>query len=310
MNSRKRLLWVVVFILITLLLSGCGPGQMIEPTQTPIPPTSTNTPVPPTATDTPVPPTETPVPTQASAIIVSGCFAGDDCPDADPIEELSGEGNSSGYGKEYKISTSANKRVSFFYGWCTTDRETLDENLENMEFVLTIDDVSHVQALRKEYFESEDPGNPAIKMPCYGVGGVASGWEDAHTYRVIFGVIFHKAIFDGWDNYPPSERTSTYLITTASGLPAPAKWNGIPIMPGALDGKEDMGDYQFIINSPATEIKAFYKDEMAVLGWELRQDMMDSIPTDLAFQKGGSFVFFKITPDGNNNAVMIHVVSQ
>lgn len=55
MNSRKLLQWMFVFILITLLLSGCGPGQIFGPTQTPIPPTSTNTPVPPTATTTPTP---------------------------------------------------------------------------------------------------------------------------------------------------------------------------------------------------------------------------------------------------------------
>jgi hypothetical protein len=62
MNSKKLLQWMFVFILIALLLSGCGPGQMFGPTQTPIPPTSTNTPIPPTATSTstPVPPTATP----------------------------------------------------------------------------------------------------------------------------------------------------------------------------------------------------------------------------------------------------------
>jgi hypothetical protein len=46
MNSRKLLQWMFVFILIVLLLSSCGPGQMFGPTQTPIPPTATNTPVP------------------------------------------------------------------------------------------------------------------------------------------------------------------------------------------------------------------------------------------------------------------------
>ena len=64
---------VLVFFLNSLILSGCGPGQLFGPTITPTPthtqilPTSTSTPVPPTVTltstlrpiDTPIPPTET-----------------------------------------------------------------------------------------------------------------------------------------------------------------------------------------------------------------------------------------------------------
>lgn len=46
MNGKKLLRWEFVLILITLLLSSCGPGQMFGPTQTPIPPTATNTPIP------------------------------------------------------------------------------------------------------------------------------------------------------------------------------------------------------------------------------------------------------------------------
>lgn len=53
MNNKKQLRCMLVFILITLLLTGCGPGQSFGPTLTPVP-TNTSTPIPlPTATPTP-----------------------------------------------------------------------------------------------------------------------------------------------------------------------------------------------------------------------------------------------------------------
>lgn len=60
MNENKYPQWGLFLIVITILLSGCGPGQLFGPTITP---TSTQTPIPPTFTPTPVPPTATPTPT-------------------------------------------------------------------------------------------------------------------------------------------------------------------------------------------------------------------------------------------------------
>jgi hypothetical protein len=48
MNSKKLLRRVFVLTFITLLLTGCGPGQIFGPTITPTP---TLTPIPPTATN-------------------------------------------------------------------------------------------------------------------------------------------------------------------------------------------------------------------------------------------------------------------
>ena len=63
MNNRKLLQQTFGFILIVLMLAGCG-GAQAEPTPTPVPPTAT--PIPPTPT--PVPPTPTPVPPTATPI--------------------------------------------------------------------------------------------------------------------------------------------------------------------------------------------------------------------------------------------------
>ena len=48
---------LVVLTIISLLIVGCGSGQIFVPTITPSP---THTPIPPTSTNTPVPPTATP----------------------------------------------------------------------------------------------------------------------------------------------------------------------------------------------------------------------------------------------------------
>jgi hypothetical protein len=68
MNTKQRASMILV-LLLSLVISGCAPGQIFGPTVTPTPtntptPTSTNTPIPPTATDTPTPtntPTLTPL---------------------------------------------------------------------------------------------------------------------------------------------------------------------------------------------------------------------------------------------------------
>jgi len=65
MNAIQRIT-VLLVLAISLMASGCAPGQLFGPTVTPTPTltaTATNTPVPPTATDTPEPPTVAPTPT-------------------------------------------------------------------------------------------------------------------------------------------------------------------------------------------------------------------------------------------------------
>jgi hypothetical protein len=68
MNARQRII-VVLVLLLSLVVSGCGPGQVFGPTLTPTPtftPTKTNTPTPtktPTPTNTPTfTPSPTPIP--------------------------------------------------------------------------------------------------------------------------------------------------------------------------------------------------------------------------------------------------------
>ena len=95
---------------------------------------------------------------------------------------------------------------------------------------------------------------------------------------------------------------------TPAPLPVLTNWNEIPIFPDAISGSEEFGDYQFITASPARIITAYYKQEMAKLGWEIREDMMASTSSDLVFIKEDTFVFFLIKTEDNKNIVYIHLV--
>lgn len=106
-----------------------------------------------------------------------------------------------------------------------------------------------------------------------------------------------------------SRPTNTPMPTETPELfPALTSWNEIPIFPDAISGKEEFGDYQFAAKTPISILKAYYEQEMPKLGWELRPDMMEMSSSDLAFNKGDTFVFFLIKPEGDLKTVFIHIV--
>ena len=159
----------------------------------------------------------TPISTSAvlelSAMTVSGCLYVEDCPDAVDIVDLFAENATPEYNTEYKVSIPQDKKVYFVTGWCAVDRKTLNENLSNMKFVFTIDGKSHIENTTQEYYYQKNETDSSKQNACYGVGGVISGWQKNHTYRVAFGLSFENTVDDGWDIYPPGEQLNIYLIT-------------------------------------------------------------------------------------------------
>ena len=175
-----------------------------------------NAPTSPSATSVPRPQdTNTAMPTATALppVTVSGCTSTDDCPDVVWITDLFGENETQEYNTEYSVSISQDKKVGFFSGWCTTERKILDENLTDMEFVFTIDGKSHMDELKKEYYDQQNETDSTKQNSCYGIGGVASGWQKGHTYRVEIGPVFKKQVFDGWDTFPQGKQLRIYLIT-------------------------------------------------------------------------------------------------
>jgi hypothetical protein len=100
--------------------------------------------------------------------------------------------------------------------------------------------------------------------------------------------------------------TETAAITLVPGL---TEWKGIPIMPGAINGQEELGDYHFMTPASENDIVNYYEQELPKSGWVLQPNMMTQVPgTALAFKKGNIFVFFKIDAQGDNNVVLMHIV--
>jgi hypothetical protein len=115
--------------------------------------------------------------------------------------------------------------------------------------------------------------------------------------------------------------TATPLLLTPTPEPAPPEipglipvvdyWEGVPVMPGAISGMFELGDYIFTISATEDEIGSFYQMVMADLGWEPREDMIARVPgTSFTYYHDGGFVFFMIQPDGGNNRVLMHFVEE
>ena len=108
----------------------------------------------------------------------------------------------------------------------------------------------------------------------------------------------------------PSKQGSPAVANASSAgtptlNPTYTLWNGIPLLPGMISGKEDTGDYQITTKASTAEIVAFYESEMPKLGWELAPDMMASAEEPV-FLKEGTYAFFKVFTEGDHNLVYIH----
>lgn len=119
----------------------------------------------------------------------------------------------------------------------------------------------------------------------------------------------------------PAPATATPLPPTSTPEPAQPEmtniipvvdsWEGVPVMPGAISGMFELGDYFYTISATEDEIGSYYQTAMADLGWAPREDMTERVPgTAFTYYQDGRFVFFMIQPDGENNNVLIHFVEE
>ena len=105
---------------------------------------------------------------------------------------------------------------------------------------------------------------------------------------------------------------STETPTKMTGIiPVVESWEGVPVMPGAISGMFEMGDYVYTIDANAEEITAFYERAMPDLGWQPRKDKTKLAPgTAFTYYKDGTFVFFMIQSKDGKQTVYMHFVNQ
>jgi hypothetical protein len=212
-----------MIVILALGLQGCSSLDAIFATATPTPsatptvtltatPTATATPtLTPTATLTPTP-TATPIP----PVKISTCLNADDCPDAKLISRFFPEDSTRSYNIEYPVTIPYDANVRFYNGWCAIDGATLDENMDHIQFVFTIDGVSYLDDLSRGHISTADEQDPDVIHPCFAVGGVLSGWKLSQPHLVTIGIKIIDKIFDGWDTYlADTPQLRTYRINPA-----------------------------------------------------------------------------------------------
>lgn len=87
------------------------------------------------------------------------------------------------------------------------------------------------------------------------------------------------------------------------GEPA-AEWQGVPVMPGAIAGRDDGDSYLFTIKASDKEIQAYYEKELRKLGWSLLGvGEGETANILLIFQKDGGTLSFAILDPGTGDGV-------
>ena len=200
-KSKKN---TVILSIIPLLVSSLAGCSFAAPQATPTP-TAT-----PTLTDTPFPtstPTKVPAP-----VTILGCLYADACVSAYPILDYFGKSDTLTYNIQYPMTVYTGSEVWFFYEWCSIDRVTLEKNLESMEFIFTIDNISYLEKIDQGNTSRQDQKKPSVSYPCHSIGGVLSGWQIGKPHKIVIGSILFADISDGWNTFPAGDYLDMYMI--------------------------------------------------------------------------------------------------
>ena len=211
-HTRNLSLGGIAFALILAIIACATPAQLIA-TQTPAP---TNTPV---STNTPIPPNITiPAATPATPVTLYGC-ATTDCPSAYTLTDYLGDGLAQP-GIQTTVKIPWTQPIHIYYNWCATDRNILDTNLKNINFIFSIDEVSYVQSLQGEYYDVKNYKNVSLVDSCYGVGGLASDWKLGDPHRVRLGLEITADINDGKKDFPGGTSLAYDYLVVPTDMPS------------------------------------------------------------------------------------------
>jgi hypothetical protein len=91
-----------------------------------------------------------------------------------------------------------------------------------------------------------------------------------------------------------------------AGTPV-AEWQGIPIMPGAMNGREADDGYQFSTNATIDEITRFYETALTKPGYSLTTTGEESGVALLLFERDSTTAVVGILPSAELNLVHVSV---
>lgn len=149
----------------------------------------------PTPTST-ITPTSTPLP----PLTLEPCPYTDMCLDAVPIYDL--VPNNIELGVVYSLEVPYDQPVSFYTAWIAKDYTILAQNVENMQFFITIDglktwDDSFMAEPEPYVFKDE----PDAEYASQWAGVVLSDWKVGQPHQIRIGYTITEEINDGWKTY-------------------------------------------------------------------------------------------------------------
>jgi hypothetical protein len=229
MCKSRRLITLFIFCLLMGSISSCAlpsPVAQLFYTKTPSRSPTPTTTATPTATD---PPSATPLP----PLTLEPCPYTDMCPDA--ISDYSLVPGDIQLGVVYSVDVPYNQQVSFYTAWIAKDYAILAQNVEHIQFFISIDGQKYwddsYMAEPEPYVFSDEPGT---EYAAQWVGVVLSDWKVGQPHQIRIGFTITEEISDGWDTYAsgsviehvytvnpilPSLKTSTVTQTPAMSTP-------------------------------------------------------------------------------------------
>jgi hypothetical protein len=255
MNAKQRIT-VVLVLAISLIASGCAPGQIFGPTATPTPTlTPTSTPIP-TST-----PTSTPIPPRSGISIVVDSADVGQLPEVIPTDWLA-------QGTElprYKMGFVNNTGKIYVANFCYYNGgHTLELTILNVSATITDLQTGSIIA-QNTFFGKGDSSCPDSYMFSSFTEEKIAKFPDKAEFAVWLQITMPPLGFTPLSDFPTL-------------IPALTTWKeGIPIMPRAITGQEeDSQDYDFKIKASATDITAYYQQQTQTMGWKAVEGYSDA----------------------------------
>jgi len=216
MNRLRKSVFTGVLVSLLLLGLSCSVVpqgiQNLFATKTPTPTnTATSTPTPtvtPTPTKTPLPP-----------VTLFACTFIDECDSAIPIEEISKALDETQ--NLNMVSFAYDQPIQFIVGWVAKDQPTLENNMEKIKWIFTIDGQNFYREDWLEQGETTFENEPDTPRPGVWFGAVMDGWKIGEKHNVEIGYVLESSLNDGWETY---YRGTTYLaryLLLPEKLPTP-----------------------------------------------------------------------------------------
>ncbi len=149
---------------------------------------------------------------EPSALQFTDCIVELECPEVERIWDQLPEDTQWDAIRVFEASLPADKPIRFSTGWCTKEQGLLQENLDEIEYVFTIDGISYVDTLKFQYDANPDTDESTMNDYCQVGGTVVSGWQAGKKYNIEFGILVKEAMSDGWRDYVTGEKLYSHFL--------------------------------------------------------------------------------------------------